>query len=172
MKLMNREFFHTYRSLTVFFTGVLVDIDLKKKRIRYVSAGHPAQYLIGSGGIVRLHERGKMIGVVSEPDYPIQEVTFKDGERLILFTDGLFEQFNPEGDEMGENTLFTFLNEMMAQGFAKKSVSEITGRLIQAGDDFRAGSEMNDDITLICAGFGKRKSGLLKAGKSQIRRED
>ena len=174
LKRMNREFVHTYRSLTVFFTGVLVDVDLKKKRIRYVSAGHPAQYLIGSGEIERLYERGKMIGVVSEPEYPVQEVPFKEGDRLILFTDGLFEQFNPEGDEMGENTLYAFLQEAVSSGLHKNSVSEITARLIQAGDDFREGSEMNDDITLICAGFRKRKSALplFKPGKSQIRREE
>jgi len=174
LKLMNREFAHTYRSLTVFFTGVLVDIDLEKKMIRYVSAGHPAQYLIGSGGIAQLYGRGKMIGAVSAAEYPVQELFFKDGDRLILFTDGLFEQFNPQGDEMGENALYAFLQELLFSGFVRRSVSEISGRLIQAGDDFREGSEMNDDITLICAGFNKRKSGipLLKPGKSQVRREE
>jgi serine phosphatase RsbU (regulator of sigma subunit) len=171
LKRMNHQFINTYRSLTVFFTGVIVDIDLKQRELRYIAAGHPAQYLLSGNTIVRLFERGKMIGVVSEPEFPVQRVPIKDDDKLVLFTDGLFEQFNPEGDEMGENHLHGFLGRLAEEGIARQDVGQISSLLLKAGDDFRAGSEMNDDITLLCVGF-RRHIPLLKPGKSRIRREE
>jgi serine phosphatase RsbU (regulator of sigma subunit) len=97
---MNESIISNYSHLDFFFTGILLDIDFKKSLIRYVSAGHPAQILAGKKGIVEIPPSGKLIGIVPNVKFQTMEIAFTKGDRLLRFTDGLFDEFNSNGEEL------------------------------------------------------------------------
>ena len=83
---------------TVFF-GILKRDGL----LRYVNAGHGTGLLVRSDGTLeRLHATSLPVGLVEEATYEAGEVFLSDGDKLVLFTDGLTEAENVEGDFFGE----------------------------------------------------------------------
>ncbi|MBE7413397.1 MAG: SpoIIE family protein phosphatase [Leptospiraceae bacterium] len=94
LNVMNNIFISKYINLNYFFTCFLVDIDKINNTIRYASAGHPTQILIKQSEIVTLSKTGNLPGLRNNSIYMEKEENFFPGDKLLLFTDGLFEQFN------------------------------------------------------------------------------
>ena len=66
------------------------------------------------------------------------------GDTLVMFTDGVTEAMNPEGEEFGTGRLQTTLG-----GLAGKSSQQIIGGVRDAIKDFADGAEQSDDITML-----------------------
>lgn len=141
---MNETFITNYAHLDFFFTGIVADIDFKRSTVRYVSAGHPAQFLIGRDGVREIPHSGKLIGIVPNVNFVTQEIEFRDGDTLLLFTDGLFEEFNANGDELG----IARIREWAAES-RKKKPADIVESLVRRALDFVGEAERNDDITVM-----------------------
>jgi phosphoserine phosphatase RsbU/P len=60
-------------------------------RVEIACAGHPAPLLIDAAGVHQLDIGGALPGLQSAPVYDTLSLDLKAGERLLLFTDGLFE---------------------------------------------------------------------------------
>jgi len=60
-------------------------------KINIASAGHPAPLLIKPGGISELDTSGVLLGLIEDAKYKNNDFTIKKGQRIALFTDGLFE---------------------------------------------------------------------------------
>jgi serine phosphatase RsbU (regulator of sigma subunit) len=145
LQIINESFFSTYGSLTVFFTGIIIDIDTARASIKWVSAGHPDQYLVRDGQCSRLAGRGRIIGVLNDPNFSVETRSFEQGDRLILYTDGLLEQINAEGDEYGE----TRLTELLEKEVPGKNAQGINDAIMSSQNSFRGDEEQVDDITII-----------------------
>ncbi len=64
-------------------------------RLRLSVGGHPAPMVRRADGTVQiLGEHGPLLGVFSEPRFPVTEITLEPGDALLLHTDGLIER-NP-----------------------------------------------------------------------------
>lgn len=149
LSMMNDQFVSTYRSLTVFFTGVIVDIDLDKHRLDYVSAGHSHQFLCTGSGLVQIRQSGMMVGVMEDQEYETRSYPFDSGDLLLLFTDGIFEQFNRQGEELGLSGFRRIFERELERGLLARSVDEIIPLLEQRTAEFREGERPGDDITVI-----------------------
>lgn len=148
MASLNRQFAQTYRSLNVFFTGMILDILPEEKIISYTSAGHPPQFLFGDGRLVELSRTGKIVGVDSNISYETIEIPYNKNDLLILFTDGLFEEFNSGGEEFG----YARLRDLTAEKISlDMSLSYIADTLLDSVASFRDEAERNDDVALIIA---------------------
>lgn len=145
LEAFNKKFFSRYMSLNSFVTCVLLDLDLKNHTIKYASAGHPSMVLIQEDKLKLLTKTGMMIGLREETKYDWNEVSFYPTDRLILFTDGIFEQFNDLEQEYGEERLHNFL--LNSQKLPMKEVFDL---LITDVDKFIGeGRNRQDDITII-----------------------
>ena len=83
---------------TIFF-GVLN----REGSLRYVNAGHGAGLLVRSGGgLERLPATSLPVGLQEEATYAAAEVRLSDGDKLVLYTDGLTEAENADGNLFGE----------------------------------------------------------------------
>lgn len=140
---LNNEFIHTFRNLNQFFTCIVVDIDTNTKSIRYASAGHIPQYVRDDDGIRKLEKTGRIIGVVPKTQYTSREIEFPPGGQLLLFTDGLVEQWNSNKEEFGEARV-----EEMIQTF-DGSVREGIDHILKKQDSFLNGFPKQDDISVI-----------------------
>ena len=89
-----------------FFTLLYGILDFEDKSFRYTSAGHPGP-IIYSPGKGAIHKTTPpAIGFLANAAFKEQTLTVESGDRLYLYTDGLFEIENDDGEQCGEERLF------------------------------------------------------------------
>ena len=72
----------------------------------YTNAGHNPPILFRRREeLIRLDHGGPILGVFPEWSYEQFEFTLEPGDRILLFTDGVTEASNSEGDDFGEARL-------------------------------------------------------------------
>jgi len=146
---MNGIFTRLYRGIGTYFTCIVVDIDLHDRTLSYASAGHPVQYLMEEGGdFVALEHTGRLIGLTGDHPYRMKVHPLPRKGKLLLFTDGLYEEYNSSMEEYGEKRLRALLEENRGLG-----IEEIVGRAHEEIMGFIGGQDLHDDITIICAGW-------------------
>jgi sigma-B regulation protein RsbU (phosphoserine phosphatase) len=124
-----------------FFYGL---IDAAKRKLVYSNAGHNSPILLRrDGSSIRLPEGGAALGIFPEWRYETGEVQLTAGDRLVLFTDGVTEAMNPQGEEFGEERLLALMTADPELGAA-----ELQERILHAVTEFSSG-DLQDDATLI-----------------------
>jgi sigma-B regulation protein RsbU (phosphoserine phosphatase) len=112
----------------------------------YANAGHnpPLWLNIRSGKIQRLHQHGMALGVI--PEVPLSEhaIQIDPGDVLALYTDGVTEALNIDGEEFGVERL-----EQVMQANADYSADEIVAAIEAAVDEFVGNEPPFDDFTLV-----------------------
>ncbi len=127
-----------------FITFFYCLLDAENRRLVYSNAGHNAPVLARrDGSIVRLEEGGAVLGPFPEWAYEQREIALRSGDRVILFTDGLTEARNHEGEEFGEERLIDLILENSRLG-----ASRLQEKILQVVTFFSDG-HFQDDVTLI-----------------------
>ena len=84
-----------------FFVGVF---DPRERVMRYVNAGHNFPILVRADGRQQmLDEGGLILGPFPDATYEQGSVRLASGDSLLLYTDGVSEAMNDDGDELGED---------------------------------------------------------------------
>jgi serine phosphatase RsbU (regulator of sigma subunit) len=147
LEWLNKSFTDLYISLNAFFSCILIDIDTNNKKLRVSSAGHPDQLHISDGKIEILKHTGKLIGIKRDTQYDFVEKDIHTNDKIILYTDGLFEQFNSRDEAFTESDIMEIIEKhKMAR------IADIDDALLRSLRDFMDGREdisVRDDITLI-----------------------
>lgn len=132
-----------------FITFFYAQLDGPERRLRYVNAGHNPPYLIrADGSHRRLTDGGGVLGIFAEQNFIAGCADLGEGDRLILFTDGVTEAPNHEGEEFGEARLLRVLEEGRAL-----SAAELQDRVFAAVAEF-SGAPWTDDATLLVLAVG------------------
>jgi sigma-B regulation protein RsbU (phosphoserine phosphatase) len=132
-----------------FVTAAYVYLDAASSTLRYSAAGHPPMLLLRAGKVVELTENGLMLAAFSFATYSTVEHGIEPGDRIVLYTDGLLEAANTEGEEFGPQRLSALLQDgahLNAESAADHIISSLK----------TWARSQNDDLTiLICdyAGF-------------------
>jgi serine phosphatase RsbU (regulator of sigma subunit) len=71
----------------------------------YSAAAHPPLLRWREGALERIESNGLLFGVIPDPDYPVRELAIRIGERFLLYTDGLIEPQNANGESFGDRKL-------------------------------------------------------------------
>ncbi|MGL4369519.1 MAG: PP2C family protein-serine/threonine phosphatase, partial [Spirochaetota bacterium] len=132
-----------------FFTAFIVNIY--KDKITYATAGHPVQYLIryDSGELIPLKGKGKIIGIKTDLTFELKEESVRSGDILLLFTDGVFEEFSNKGGEFGEERFTELIRKKAANGKHRDSIDEFVRIIIDDIKAFVGEEQYNDDITML-----------------------
>ena len=119
-------------------------LDAASGVLSYTNAGHYLPVVVRAGGAVeRLGEGGPVLGVIGGAEYGQAQVTLGQGDRLVLFTDGLTEARNRDDEEFGEARLID-----LAVRHRACSAPALQARLAEAVAAF-TGGRLQDDATLI-----------------------
>ena len=88
-----------------FITLFLARIDAKAGSVTYCNCGHEPALLIRNGQIQNLGTGGMVLGVMEKAQYQTETVEFRIGDCLMLYTDGLVDAMNFEGQSWGKDRL-------------------------------------------------------------------
>ena len=112
----------------------------------YASGGHDAPLLVHSDGSSELLPLtgGIALGIVSDLAYGQNSVVLDHGETLVLYTDGVTEAMNGEGEQFGIERL-----RKVFSGRAPKDANEAAHKVFEAVNTFADGAAQSDDITCL-----------------------
>ncbi len=132
-----------------FVTFVFAMIDTKSHEMQVCIAGHMSPMIRKvDGSIVELPEDviGMPLGVVDGVPFDVTRMTLNPGEIVVIYTDGVSEAMNPQGDLYGMERL----REVVSKG--APNAAEL-GKIIREDvRRFANGRDQNDDITLMTFG--------------------
>lgn len=132
-----------------FVTFVFAMIDTNTHEMQVCIAGHMSPMIRKvDGSIVELPEDviGMPLGVVDGVPFDVTRMTLNPGEIVVIYTDGVSEAMNPQGDLYGMDRL----REVVSKG--APNAAEL-GKIIREDvRRFANGRDQNDDITLMTFG--------------------
>jgi|GEM_PF-2297835 len=143
---LNGVFTGGYSHVEIMLTAAIFDIDTNNRKITYSFAGHPAQIVVDHNSVITLKSPGRMLGALPEGRWECAELSISKYAKMIIYTDGLYEQIDNNKNEFGEKRLV----EVVADN-SSRSAAEIVDALTSSLDKFTAGKRINDsdDITII-----------------------
>ena len=111
----------------MFVTAWIGEIDLVSGRIAYVNAGHnPPIVMRADGTADYLRTRsGLVLGAMPGIKYRSQEIDFAPGDAIYLYTDGITEQPNANGELLGEERLLAAISKAGADGDLAKLLQSV-----------------------------------------------
>ena len=120
-------------------------VDLATGVLRYCNAGHNPPYLLrAEGGRETLRPTGIAFGLDPDMPYRIDETMLRPGDALFLFTDGITEAFDPDGEEFGNARL-----EAALEAGRGRNAADLVAGIVAATVAFARGAEQSDDITCL-----------------------
>lgn len=128
-----------------YFTAVLIAFGPSNGTGTMVQAGHPYPLLLpASGDPERLGEGALPIGVLADPEYREQPVALRPGDRLFVFSDGIYEVKNAEGTLFGEDRLAALIGRS-----GNLPTDAIIDRIMSDLRAWAGAAELDDDISLV-----------------------
>jgi sigma-B regulation protein RsbU (phosphoserine phosphatase) len=130
-----------------YVTLTLARLDPHTGAVAFSNAGHPPGYVIDRSGNVRrtLTATGVPMGCFPEWECdPSVDISLEPGELLVLFTDGITEAENPEGEVFGTERIMEFV-----RAHRRETSQDIVHGLCLAALRFTGSAPQNDDVTAI-----------------------
>jgi sigma-B regulation protein RsbU (phosphoserine phosphatase) len=113
-------------------------------RLTYCNAGHNPAFVVGEQRIDRLAKGGLMLGAFKDTKFEQDAIELGPDDRLVVFSDGVTEALNANGEEFGEERLLSF-----ATGNRTLPPAEFLDCLLETIRAFTVGKAQNDDLTVL-----------------------
>ena len=144
---VNRLLFETTsaeRFVTVFY-AVYDPVD---RTLTWTNAGHcpPVWWSRGSSVSMRLESLTPPAGIFPEAPAVQRKIQLEPGDRLLIFSDGITEACNQDGEEFGDALLLSLLTSS-----GHLSASQLCEAVLDRVKDFSRGCPQADDLTLVAA---------------------
>lgn len=97
-----------------FITLFMARIDTKANTLTYCNCGHEPGILLRNGQVMDLNEGGLVLGITPDTHYNTQTVPFEQNDCLLMYTDGLIDAMNFDGQMWGRQRLLDVLQNQPA----------------------------------------------------------
>ncbi len=133
----------------IFATAFFLIIDIASARISFASAGHPSPLLITHNpehlvAISTQDTMGPALGIFEAAQYSTHQLQLSNDSLILLFTDGLFEVENPQGDIFSQERLVE-----LVLTYTKLPPPELMSSVFSQIESFTAGRAFSDDVCLV-----------------------
>ncbi len=115
--------------------------------ITYLSSGHIDQYLLQAGHVVTLSSTATVVGLFDDDEMEICTLPVVQGDKLLLFTDGLTEVWQGE-QIIGSNRIISVFEE-----YGKAPIDVILSEIYAAIMEKAAETPLEDDLTIVGLSF-------------------
>jgi len=131
------------RFITMFFTL----IDPASGEMTYCNAGHNPPLLVRTSGELEwLPAAGTVLGILPDLGYSEQRTRLEPDELLVIFSDGVTESENHDGEEYGDDRLAEAVLALR-----KMSAAAIVEGVLKSVSDWTGSAPAADDVTLVVA---------------------
>ena len=127
----------------MFVTMFIGLVNLSTGRLDFCNCGHNPPVV--DDAFLQLAHKNKPLGLLGGMPYQGECIDDIRGRQLLIYTDGLNEAENQDGDLLGNDRLL----ELMSTA-APLTAKEVIKMLTESVARFRDGAEPNDDLTLMC----------------------
>ena len=133
----------------LYATAFYLVADFAAGQMRYAKAGHPAPlHLRCQAGIVEPlpfpSHAGAALGLFEKSEFLTSQRPLTTGDRILLFTDGLFEVTNDADEDFGQERLLAAARQRM-----NLPLPELLDGLIADVRAFAGGNDFSDDVCLL-----------------------
>jgi sigma-B regulation protein RsbU (phosphoserine phosphatase) len=133
---------------TMFATAFYGVIDLSNGDFTYACAGHPGPIIDSPDGIRQIasarNQRGPGLGLSRNALYPVTTIPLDSIRRIILFTDGVLEAENQQGEPFFENRLI----EIIAK-HSRETLDRLLDDILESVLTFSQTRQFDDDVCLL-----------------------
>ena len=144
------EFLERNNAEDLFVTIFYAVLNESTGRFNYANGGHNPPVLGDRRGARPLETTGGIaLGMFAGLDYSDAHVDLEPGARLVLFTDGVTEAFNADGEAFGDERLRNTVRALSDEQGAEQDVTDI----VAAVEEFVGGAPQFDDITCVVLRF-------------------
>ncbi|MFZ4441585.1 MAG: PP2C family protein-serine/threonine phosphatase [Syntrophales bacterium] len=128
-----------------YFTMIYGIMNIRNGQVSLVQAGHPSPIYLRRGmKPVPIGNGGFPVGLNPKATFEELELTLDKGERLILYSDGVTDCTNQDGQEFSAERLTNLLQEW--QELPLRNMME---KLQNSLREWRGSDEFDDDISLL-----------------------
>jgi len=128
-----------------FFTIIYGVFDAASSTLRFAQAGHPSPILIRRGKESTVLGTGGMpVGLWPEIDFDCFDISVSAGDRILLYSDGVTECVNRDGQAFGEGRLLAYLSDNQ-----ELALEDLLNGLLTEIRIWRGNSEFSDDVSLL-----------------------
>ena len=132
-----------------YFTMVYAVIDLGSRTLTYASAGHEPMIVVGAG---RDPELGASTGqpialvpaMIMESTYEERSIDLRAGDRLYLYSDGIPEARDADGEQWGNERLAAKLTSLLGTG-----LDDGLPDILETVRQFQGGPHFDDDVSIL-----------------------
>lgn len=130
--------------LRKFVTCFYAELEVPTKKLKFTNAGHNPPFLMRrSGEYIRLDDGGPVIGAFQSSTFTEREIQLCEGDKLLLFTDGVTEARDESGEEFGDHRL-----EQCLRTYRGSNAAELRSLILREVTEF-CGNHFDDDATLL-----------------------
>ncbi|WP_138430634.1 PP2C family protein-serine/threonine phosphatase [Fodinibius saliphilus] len=146
-----REITPTLHSRTdpqTFITCIIAQFHLKSRKLMLANAGHclPILKRNGKAEFVSTPAPKYPLGIQDTVDYQAREMQMQENDFLLLYSDGLPEAVNSEGERFGFENLMSLVESLDTENRPSNEISMDIKRRVQKFSDY----QLADDTTIIC----------------------
>ena len=128
-----------------FATLFYATLDTDKHVLRYSNAGHNYPFHLSQDGhSQRLQTGGPLLGVFEEWSIELDEIPFRSGDLLVVFSDGITDAMDEREEPFGDERLAAVIEENRDQ-----SAHELLSTIVDAVERYSRNMPQTDDITLV-----------------------
>ena len=134
----------------MFVTAFYGLYNIETHVLKFTNAGHPLPLLIRASecSCSSLFNFNPPVGLFHDSEFQDTEILLQEGDVLVLFTDGINEATNLDGEQFGVKRLVDIVHQCQ-----RRSPKQLLNDIVEELSLFTQGQEQRDDITLLIVQF-------------------
>ena len=128
----------------IFASFVYLEFAPKSGLVKFVNAGHLPPIVLKSNSIRSLDKGGPAFGLMNKIKYVENSVNLEDNDYFFLYSDGVTEDQNENGDFFSEQRLNSLLEKLYGL-----TALEFGNKIVSILDSFVGDRPPHDDISII-----------------------
>lgn len=139
---------HARTDPQTFITCIITSYNLRTRELTVANAGHclPILKRAESVKFIKTPAPKYPLGMMSDVHYKSLELKLEPGDFLLLYSDGLPEAVDPEGNRFGFDTLLEMVASLDTDAMTSNEIALDIKRKVQKFSDY----QLADDTTIIC----------------------
>jgi sigma-B regulation protein RsbU (phosphoserine phosphatase) len=131
-----------------YVTSFTCKYNFKKRLLEYINAGHNPPFLFRDDKVIELKDGSFAVGMFPGVSYTTAAIDIKEKDMLVLYTDGLIEAENCEGEDFSYDRFKKFF-----KANKRLDVETLKEKLIAELKTFAGRKDFEDDITFMIIKF-------------------